>query len=168
MYSHSVHDAICAQDVTGIGTVLRFPAGVLVTIPEDRAGQLSAYTGSDAAPRVELITGALTNTKVRADSRALSLQVTPVFLCRSLRAAPRGEAHCWTTNQHEGACCIMSNDPPVSSFTFSRLLATPLVKLRSPEFPRAQRVHTEISTLQVRDVTRCVCVAAGVHAAAPG
>lgn len=38
------------------------------------------------------------------------------------------------------------------------LLAAPLAKLGSPEFSRAQRVHIEISTLQVRDVTRCVCV----------
>lgn len=87
MYSHSVHDATRAQDVTGIGTVLRFPAGVLVTIPEDRAGQLSAYTGSDAAPRVELITGALTNTKVRADSRHSPCK-SPLF-SRVVRCAPR-------------------------------------------------------------------------------
>jgi pimeloyl-ACP methyl ester carboxylesterase len=52
------------QDVTGIGTVLRIPAGVLVTIPDRRAGLLSAGVGSEPQPRVEFIAGALTNTKV--------------------------------------------------------------------------------------------------------
>jgi hypothetical protein len=54
------------QDFTGIGNVLKFPAGVLITIPEQRVTSLqSTVGGQERKPRVELILGAAANTKVQ-------------------------------------------------------------------------------------------------------
>ncbi len=56
------------QDFTGIGNVVKFPAGVLITIPEQRVTTLqSAVGGKEQKPRAELILGAAANTKVQSD-----------------------------------------------------------------------------------------------------
>ena len=57
------------QDFTGIGNVVKFPAGVLITIPEQRVTTLqSAVGGQEQKPRAELILGAAANTKVHRPS----------------------------------------------------------------------------------------------------
>jgi hypothetical protein len=62
------------QDFTGIGNVVKFPAGVLITIPEQRVTTLqTAVGGAERQPRAELILGAAANTKVRLSCRYLSL-----------------------------------------------------------------------------------------------
>ena len=54
------------QDFTGIGNVVKFPAGVLITIPEQRVTNLqNAVGGTEQKPRAELILGAAANTKAR-------------------------------------------------------------------------------------------------------